>query len=319
MKAYLGRVSIGDDEPVRLMGVINASPESFYKGSIRTNVDDALKAVSEMLECGVDIIDVGGMSTAPYKRTHIGVEEELRRVLPIVKAIKSEYPYVTVSVDTFRAKVAEECLKVGAEVVNDVTGLKGDPDMAKVIAEYKASAVIMAREVEPKVDRRPLERVIAALRESLSIARERGIEEERIVVDPGIGFPPLSLDPAYKGGEPITGEYRHGDGVYPWYVWDSVMTLNIWRIKQEVKRPVLIGISRKSFLERLMRRKAPPEERLYASIAVEAIAVLMGANAIRTHNVCESRDAVRAAEALRKCLGKDEYSCREELIRLISR
>jgi len=318
-RARLGRLWIGDGEPVRLVGVINASPESFFKGSVRKTINDAIKAAEFMISGGADIIDIGGMSTAPYNKTIISIDEEINRVVPIIKALKKEFPDLTVSIDTFRSRVAEAALDVGADVVNDVTGLKGDNDMAHVIADHGVSVIIMARErIVPAQGNDPVIRTIDALKESLDIALRSGISEGNIVIDPGVGaWPPLSMDPLFTGGEPLRGEYIRGDNKYPWYSWDSIIIMSIGRIRNEVGKPVLVGISRKSFLERLMRRNAPPEERLFASIAAETVAVIMGADAIRTHNAHESRDAIKVAEALRSCLNKDPGICNEELIKIV--
>ncbi|MGC8543374.1 MAG: dihydropteroate synthase [Vulcanisaeta sp.] len=318
-RAKLGHVQVGDGEPVRIIGVINVSPESFFKGSVRRTVDEVIKATGDMVSSGVDIIDIGGMSTAPYNKTVIGIDEELNRVIPVIRALRKEFLELTISVDTFRSRVAEEALNAGADIVNDVTGLKGDDDMARVIADHGASVIIMARERTPSRSGDPINRTINALRESLEIALKNGIDEDNIVIDPGVGaWPPLSIDPIFTGGEPLRGDYVRGDSIYPWYSWDSMIIMNISRIRNELNKPVLVGISRKSFLERLMRRKAPPEERLFASIAAEAVAVVMGADAIRTHNINESRDAIKVAEALRLCLNKDPVLCNEELIRIVN-
>ncbi|WP_446751793.1 dihydropteroate synthase [Vulcanisaeta sp. JCM 16161] len=318
-RARLGRVWVGDGEPVRLVGVINVSPESFFKGSVRRTTDEVIKAAELMVSNGVDIIDIGGMSTAPYNKTVISTDEEIRRVVPAIKALKGVFPDLVVSIDTIRPRVAEEALRAGADVVNDVTGLKGDAGMARVVADYGASVIVMARERTPSQGGDPVSKTIRALRESIEIALNSGVDEGNIVVDPGIGaWPPLSMDPILTGGEPLRGDYIRGDSAYPWYSWDSIIIMSIGRIRSELNRPVLVGISRKSFLERLMRRKAPPEDRLFASVSAEAIAVVMGADAVRTHNVGESRDAVRVAEVLRLCLNKDPIKCNEELVRLVN-
>ncbi|WP_069808118.1 dihydropteroate synthase [Vulcanisaeta thermophila] len=315
--SFLGRLALGDGYSVRLMGVVNVSHESFFKGSVVRSVDEAIRVVGGMVSNGVDVIDVGGMSTAPYNRTWVSVDEELNRVVPIVRAIKREFPDLVVSVDTFRSRVAEEALNAGADVINDVTGLRGDPGMARVVANHGASVVIMAREVRPTTGLDPVTRTITALRESISIALNAGVDERRIVVDPGVGaWPPLEIDPALHGGEPLSPDYVRGDPRYPWYVWDSMLIMSVGRIRSELGRPVLIGISRKSFLTKLMRRNAPPEGRLYASVSAEAIAVLMGVDAVRTHNVAETRDAVRVAEALRLCLNTRE--CPEGLVKFLA-
>ena len=317
-RARLGRVWVGDDEPVRLVGVINVSPESFFKGSVKRNVDDAVRTVESMVSSGVDIVDIGGMSTAPYNNTFVSVDEELGRVVPIFRALRREFPSLTISIDTFRARVADEALRAGADVINDVTGLKGDVDMTRVIVDHNASVIIMAREREPALDRDPVVRTVTALRDSLKMAISGGVNEESIVIDPGVGaWPPLSMDPLFTGGKPLSGEYVHGDHEYPWYVWDSIIIMNVGKIRNELGRPVLVGVSRKSFLERLMRRRAPPEERLFASVSAEAIAVVMGADAIRTHNVNESKDAIKVAESLRLCINSEPTRCGIELARLL--
>lgn len=203
-RARLGRVWVGNGEPVRLVGVINVSPESFFKGSVRRTVDEVLKAAEAMISSGVDVVDVGGMSTAPYNKTVISVDEEVSRVVPVIKALRREFPELTISVDTFRSRVAEEALNAGADVINDVTGLKGDGDMARVISNHGASVIIMARERVPGQGGDPVSRTVDALRESLEIALGNGIDEGGIVIDPGIGaWPPLSMDPILTGGEPL--------------------------------------------------------------------------------------------------------------------
>ncbi len=317
-RARLGRVWVGDGEPVRLVGVINVSPESFFKGSIKRNVNDVIRSVESMISSDADVVDIGGMSTAPYNKTFVSVDEELSRVVPIVRALRKEFPSLTISIDTFRAKVADEALRAGADVINDVTGLKGDVDMTHVIADHNASVIIMAREREPVLGGDPVIRTVTALRDSLKMALSGGVNEESIVIDPGVGaWPPLSMDPLFTGSKPLSGEYVHGDHEYPWYVWDSIIIMNVGRIRNELGRPILVGASRKSFLERLMRRTAPPEERLFASVTAEAIAVVMGADAIRTHNVNESRDAIRVAESLRLCINGEPARCGMELARLL--
>ncbi len=289
--ALLGKIPTGSGYPVRIMGVINASPESFFARSVARGVDEALKLAESWLGF-VDVIDVGGMSTAPYKDTWIPPDEEARRVVPIVKALAQLD--IPISVDTYRPKVAEEALKAGATIVNDVTGLKLYPDMCRVVKDYGASLVVMAREREPRPGADPVDRLLSALRESLDIAIRCGLEPEKITVDPGIGFPTLPpRDEPYV----VTGEYRHGDERWPWWKWDLYILKNLDRFK-ELGRPVLVGISRKSFIRRLLGLSSP-DEVLPGSIAAEALAVLHGADVVRTHNPRETWQAARIAEALR--------------------
>lgn len=268
----LGRVEVGDGLPVRIMGVVNVSPESFYKGSV-VSPERAGEVVVAMVKEGADLVDVGGMSTAPYLKTAVPVEEEVRRVRAAVESIKSSVD-VPVSVDTFRARVAEEALRVGAEIVNDVTGLKGDPAMVGVLREYQPSVVVCAREVSPGVGGKPIERVIRALTETLEMLRRADYDMKKVVIDPCIGF------------------FRYQD--IPWYVWDVSVIAELRELRA-LERPIAVGISRKSFVGVLTGREKP-EDRLYGSIALTAIAVANGAHVVRTHDVLPTRDAVRAVE-----------------------
>ncbi len=291
----MGKLPIGSGHPVRIMGVINASPESFYAGSI-ADVPERAVELADSWRGFVDLIDVGGMSTAPYKDTWVPAEEELRRVVPVVKAL-ARHVDIPISVDTYRPKVAAEALRAGASIVNDVTGLKLYPEMCKVVRDYGASLVLMAREREPRPGADPVDRLISALRESVEIALRCGVDPERIVVDPGIGFPTL---PPADAPYVMAGEYRHGDPQWPWWKWDLYVIKNLEKIG-ELGRPVLVGVSRKSFIRRILGARTP-DEVLPGSLAAEALAVAHGADAIRTHNPKESRQAVKIAEALRKLI-----------------
>jgi dihydropteroate synthase len=288
--AKLGWVDVGDGYPTRIMAVLNLSPESFYKASVA--VGNAVERALE-LEKHADILDVGAMSTAPYLETWIPPEKELERiraVLPeIIKNVK-----VPVSVDTYRPRVAEYALKIGASVINDVTGGKLYPEMCRIVADHGASAVLMAREKEPNRGLQPIDRVMNALKESIDHFEKCGVEPNKIVIDPGIGFPLLPpRDEPYV----IRGEYRHGDENWPWWKWDLHILTNLQRLKA-LGKPILVGVSRKSFLRRVTGVERP-EEVLPASVAAEAIAVLNGANVIRTHNPQETKQAARLAEAIR--------------------
>ncbi|AEH24264.1 dihydropteroate synthase [Pyrococcus yayanosii] len=261
------------DEP-RIMGVINVSPESFYKGSVRNNEKALVETAVKMVDEGASFIDIGAKSTAPYLETQIPLEEEIRRAKWAIKIVKDVVD-VPVSIDTTNAKVAEEALKAGADIINDVTGFKGDPDMAKVASEYSAPVVLCAHgQVRDLLD--PVKTVIEFLQESLAIAEEHGIKD--IAIDPAIGF----LRPAYP----------------PWYEWDSKVIANLNLLKL-FGRPILIGVSRKSFIGAITRRK-DPSERLAGSLSATAIAVLKGANIVRTHDVRETLDAVKVADFVRR-------------------
>ncbi|MGK0550025.1 MAG: dihydropteroate synthase [Pyrobaculum sp.] len=297
IRGYLGSLPVGDVLPARVMAVINLSPESFYKGSV-ADEDPVERALC--LERHADVIDVGAMSTAPYLETWVPPEKELERLkkaLPeIIKSVK-----IPVSVDTYRPQVAEYALKVGASIINDVTGGKLYPETCRIVADYGASVVLMAREREPRPGVDPITRVLDALRDFVTHFEKCGVDSGRIVVDPGVGFPTLP-----PGDQPyvVKGEHRHGDPQWPWWKWDLYILSRLPSLRV-LGKPILVGVSRKSFLRKIAG-VATPDEVLPASLAAEALAVYKGAHVIRTHNPAETRQVVRLAEALRSVeLGKE--------------
>jgi len=279
-RGELGNIKVGIGYPIRIMGVLNLSPESFYRGSIVKNVDEALEKAFKMVKYGVDIIDVGGMSTAPYKETYVSEEIEIERIKPVIKELSKNIDK-PISIDTRRSKVAEEALRVGASIVNDTTGFKYDTNILNVIKEYDSSAIAMAYgETNLKYD--PIVNIRMLLRDSLKLAYKYDININKIAIDPGIGF------------------FRN-TGI-PWYEWDTYVIKNLYRLRI-LKRPILIGISRKSFIGKILGIE-DPEERLYGSLACEAAAILNGADIIRTHNVFESKQVAKILEFIRRDFGK---------------
>ncbi|HIP88838.1 MAG TPA: dihydropteroate synthase [Thermococcus paralvinellae] len=267
-----------DLEEPRIMGVINVSPESFYKGSVKQDEKELIETALRMIEDGSSFIDVGAKSTAPYLKTLIPIEEEIRRAVWAISTLR-DYVDVPISIDTTNAKVAEEAIKAGADIINDVSGLKGDVNMVKVAVEYDVPVIICAHgEVRDFMD--PVHTVINLLQESLQIAYKNGIEKEKIAIDPAIGF----LRPNYP----------------PWFEWDSRVIANLNMLKM-FGLPILVGISRKSFIGAITGRK-DPNERLPGSLAATAIAVWNGANIIRAHDVKETLDAVRVVWFIKKSL-----------------
>jgi len=267
---------VGDEHPVRIMAVVNVSPESFYKGSVVTGVNDLKNYVRRVIDEGCDVIDVGGRSTAPYLSTEIPISEEVDRVSRAIKIIK-DLTDIPISVDTFRAEVAEEALKLGAEIVNDVTGLKGDSKMIAVIKDYQPSLIICARELRPQPSNDPLARVLNALRESLDMLLKADYDLRKVVIDPCIGF------------------FRYQN--IPWYIWDLKIIARLNELRS-LGRPIAIGISRKSFIGVTTGRERP-EDRLYGSLAYTVIALLHGVHVIRTHDVLPTKDVVNAITSFR--------------------
>ncbi|MGC8969600.1 MAG: dihydropteroate synthase [Conexivisphaera sp.] len=277
LRASLGRIEVGDGLPVRIIGAINASPESFYGGSVVRSPEEALVVASRMLDDGADIIDVGGMSTAPYVSSRmVSPDVEASRVVPIVRALARELG-AAVSVDTVRASVAAAALDAGAEIVNDVSGCKADPEMARTIASRGASVILGEREEETPVSGSPVESIRRGLALSLRVCESAGLDLSRAIVDPGIGF------------------FR-GTGI-EWHEWDSAVLRGLGRLLV-LLRPIAVGVSRKSFIGRILGIP-DPAGRLIGSVAAEAIAVFAGAHALRAHDVREAVQAARLGEAMR--------------------
>lgn len=281
--AQFGPLKVGPGFPVRVVAAVNVSPESFYKGSVATTHRAIAERVAEAVEHGAEVIDIGAMSTAPYLKTEVTEEIEKARIGAALRAIgRTE---VTVSVDTVRAPVADFALKNGASVVNDVSGLKNDARMAGVVKDHGASLLSMAHSTKSSSSR-PIIQVREALRETLRLAASAGIQEGRIVLDPGIGF--------FR--EEGAGRAYSPQELMPWHAWDTDVLAELSEL-EALGRPLCVGLSRKSFLGKILKLE-DPEDRLSGSLAATAIAVANGADMVRTHDVKETVQAVRVAEAI---------------------
>jgi len=278
----LGGISVGDSNPVRFMGILNTSSESFYKKSISTSKQGISDTVCRMDMEGADFIDVGGMSTAPYLATMISEKTETARVIKAIKIIQ-QVSNLPISVDTCREGVAKEALELGVDIINDVTGLKYDPMMSKTIEKYCPSLILCAYS-KKIITGNQLHNTKQLLDESLKIAKSANIPKTKIVLDPAIGF-------FRKKG---TGNFFtriNSD----WVKRDLLILKNLKSIKSRM--PLLVSVSNKSFIGKILK-KDKPTDRLFASLAAEVISVLNGANVIRTHNVKESIEANTIAREL---------------------
>lgn len=250
-----------------LMGVLNVTPDSFYDGGEYTRVEQAVKRVRRMVEAGADIIDVGGESTRPGAE-RVSVEEEIERVVPVIEAVREEGIDVPISVDTRKSGVAGKALDIGADWVNDVSGLRHDPDLAGLVADREVPIVLMHMQGTPETMQDDpqyddvVEEVCEFFRQRIEYARSAGIRESQIILDPGIGF-----------GK--TNEHNR------------TLLTNIDRLKEQ-GRPVLIGHSRKSFLTSII--DGPPEERLVGTLSVSAHLGLNEVNFLRIHDVAEHQE-----------------------------
>jgi dihydropteroate synthase len=282
-RATLAGVPVGGSAPVVVIGALNVSPESFYAGSVHARPDDLVTAARRMVEAGAALIDVGARSTAPYGTTTLPESAEADRLARAVAALAARVP-VPISADTCRVGPARAALEAGARVINDVGALR-DPGLAALVAQHGAGLILTASPdpaapAERGGDPDPVARVGAVLRAALARARAAGIPDERIVLDPGIGF------------------FR--DEAVPWDQWDVAVLAGLPALGA-LGRPLCVGVSRKSFLGAITGR-ADPAERLAASLAAAAAAVLGGAAAVRTHDVSATLDAVRVAERVRGAL-----------------
>jgi len=278
----LGTIPVGDSNPVRFMGILNTSRESFYKKSISISKQRISDAVYRMEAEGADFIDVGGMSTAPYLATMISEKTEIGRIIKAIKIIQ-QISNLPISVDTCRAGVAKEALELGVDIINDVTGLKYDPRMPKTIEKYCPSLVLCAYSKKIMTGNQ-LHNVKQLLNESLEIAKSVDIPKTKIVLDPAIGF-------FRKKGMGDFFTKINSD----WFKRDLLILKNLKSIK--LGRPILVSLSNKSFIGKILK-KENPSDRLFGSLAAEIISVLNGANIIRTHNVGKSKEANAIAQEL---------------------
>jgi len=278
----LGSVSVGNSNPVRIMGVINVSPESFFKKSVFTEKEKIASVARKMEEERADFVDIGGMSTAPYLNAIISEKIEAKRVTSAIKIIQ-KVSNLPISVDTCRAEVAKAALELGVDIINDITGLKYDKDMPKVVGKYSPSLVLCAFSKNLVRGNQVLQ-TKNLLRESLAIAKSANISSGNIVVDPAIGF-------FRKKGKGKFFTRINSD----WVQRDLLILQNLRLLK--LGCPVLVSVSHKSFIGNLLKMKNP-NERLYGSLAAEAVSVLNGANIIRTHTVKATREVVSIAQKL---------------------
>ncbi len=258
-----------------VMGVLNVTPDSFSDGGLYCDLERAVARARQLIAEGADILDVGGESTRPGAEP-VPLDEELRRVIPVIEAVRREFPDVCLSVDTYKARVAEAALEAGADIVNDVSALRFDPPMVEVVAAAQAPVVLMHMKGTPKtMQRNPfyhdvVGEITSFLRERIAWACERGVDERTIIVDPGLGF-----------------------GKRPEDNWEILRNLRAFKA---LGRPLLIGPSRKSFLGLLTGRS--PAERLEETIGAAVVGALGGADIVRVHDVKPVRLALAVADAV---------------------
>ena len=284
----------------RIMGVVNVTPDSFSDGGQFLERDQAVEHALKLVADGAEIIDVGGESTRPGAKVQartganvattlgtaagqesVSEKEELDRVIPVITGLKQKRPDVIVSVDTYKANVARAAVKAGAEIVNDVSGFRWDPEMKRTIAELKCGAVLMHmrgrpdewKELPPIGD--PVLLVKRELRQWAQDAILAGVKRDSLVLDPGFGF-----GKRFAENYPLVARFAQ---------------------LQEMGFPILVGTSRKSFIGRALAangQDAPTDRRLYGTLATETVLIVSGAHIVRTHDVKATTEVVKIADAI---------------------
>ena len=279
-----------------IMGVVNVTPDSFSDGGLHFDRDRAVEHALKLLDDGADIIDVGGESTRPgaqvlasaaressrpdtITKAPVGEKEELERIIPVIAYLKQKRPNAAISVDTYKANVASAAIDAGAEIVNDISAFRWDPQMRKTVAALKCGAILMHTRARPEEWQKlppPSDIVVQVkreLREWADAAEIAGVKRERIVLDPGFGF-----GKRFQENYPLLKRF------------DEL---------HQLRYPLLAGVSRKSFIGRALARNgkdAAVDDRLFGTLASETAVILKGAHIIRTHDVKACADAARIAD-----------------------
>ncbi len=285
-KVKIRNLEIGNGKPA-IMGIINASPESFYKESITIGRKIISEMAIKMEQDGADLIDIGGMSTAPYGNTLVSTSKELERVRNSIMAIK-DVSNIPLSVDTPRAEVAKASIDMGVDVINDVTGLKYDKMMRSVISTSGLPVIIGAygdRSITYQTG--DIAETIDILKVSLDMANQSGIKEDKVIVDPLIGFFRAS------GNNPFFTKVSNQN----WYDRDIRIISNLERLST-LSKPICISVSRKSFIGHLFN--LAESDRLVPSIIAQVVCAINGTDIIRTHDVKETRIALELLKRMSK-------------------
>jgi dihydropteroate synthase len=262
-----------------VMAILNVTPDSFSDGGKFYSIDEALKQAENLVEQGADILDIGGESTRPNS-ARVSTDEEIRRVTPVIKAISERFD-VSISIDTSKAEVAEKAIEAGAEIINDVSGLRFDTRIAEVAAKYKTGLVLMhlrgtfetMHELPPVEN--ILEEVSNGFRQGIEKAKSYGVKPEQIALDVGIGF-----SKTYEQNLELLGKFN-------------------CIAKDFSDYPLLVGTSRKSFIGKITGG-LPVKDRLFGTLGANAVAVWLGANIVRVHDVRATVETLKVVEAIKR-------------------
>lgn len=262
-------------EKTILMGVLNVTPDSFSDGGLFFDREKAIEHGLRLVEEGADILDIGGESTRPGSKP-LPLEEELRRIIPVIESIAKKVD-TPISIDTYKAKVAEMAIQAGAQMINDISGLNFDPELASVAAKEDVPIVLMHIRGRPETMQKDVHykslfyEIIKYLHESIKMAESQGIDPEQIVIDPGIGF-----------GKNLQ---------------DNLMIIKNLSEFRVLGKPIMLGTSRKTFIGKILN--ADVQDRLEGTLASIAIGVINGASIIRAHDVLQAKKAILVADAIK--------------------
>ncbi|MEW6003183.1 MAG: dihydropteroate synthase [Nitrospirota bacterium] len=260
-----------------IMGVLNVTPDSFSDGGLYFDKSAAIERAIQIVEEGADIIDIGGESTRPGSEP-VSIEEEMNRVIPVIEALSKEIK-ISLSIDTYKSEVAKKALDAGASIVNDISGLRFDPKMPEIVSEYGVPLVIMHIKGKPKdMQQNPvyealIPEIMDYLRYSIRLAVRAGIPEQRIIIDPGIGF-----------GKTFEQNLEIINNLHEFTL---------------LEKPILIGPSRKAFIGKILG-DAPVAERLEGTAAAVAVSVMNGADMVRVHDIKEILKVIKVVDAIKR-------------------
>ena len=267
--------SLLDLSSPKIMGILNVTPDSFYDGGVYSNENEILKQAEKMISDGVDIIDIGGYSSKPGAKK-ITIKEEEKRVLPIIKLIYKTFKKTIISVDTFRSEIAEKSINAGASIINDISGGDFDNNIYKIAERYKAPYIMMHMKGDPSnMQINPTYQninyeIIKNLSKKIDFAQKKGVCD--IIIDPGFGF-----------GKTIEHNYQ---------------ILNNLKLYKVLHKPILIGVSRKSMIYKLL--KTDPSKALNGTTALNTIALINGANILRVHDVKQANEVIKLCGFLKE-------------------
>ncbi|WP_372496352.1 dihydropteroate synthase [Metabacillus halosaccharovorans] len=262
-----GKYILNIQDKTMIMGILNITPDSFSDGGRYIDIDKAVEHAKEMIKQGADIIDIGGESTRPGS-TNVTADEEIKRVIPVIKRLSKEIE-VPISIDTYKAEVAKQAVEAGATIINDIWGAKADQDMAKVAAAYGVPIILMHNRDNQNYNQL-IPDMIADLMESITIAKNAGVKDENIILDPGIGFA-KTMD-------------------------DNLVVMRNLEALVQLGYPLLLATSRKRFIGHVL--DLPPTERMEGTGATVCLGIQKGCHMVRVHDVLEISRMAKMMDAM---------------------